>query len=171
MFSNHNFVRAKLSCDSVHDLVAKWLLDIDHCLEHIYSVYFNLYPLPAGLVDAVRDLRVTNYTENSLKFEWSDPYTLLGVPILGYNVFVQITTLKDQTTTVAHDGIVYNKEMLVKKEAIDGYCAFVNFTIAAINTAGVGNTTAITEYFSEGELPVCVYLHTKINMIIYTNIS
>ena len=94
---------------------------------------------------------MTNKTENILKFEWSDPYTLLGVPILGYSVFLQITTLKDQTTTVVHNGMIYEREIVTLREVIDGFCAFVNFTIAAINMAGIGNTTSVTEYFAEGE--------------------
>ena len=104
-----------------------------------------------GLVDEVTNLRVTIRTKEILKFQWSDPYTLSGVPVLGYNVFVQITMMKDQTTSVLNNGTIYEKEIVATKDENDGFCAFVNFTIAAVNTVGIGKVTTTTEYFAEGE--------------------
>ena len=101
-------------------------------------------------------------TTELLKFEWSDPYALEGVPILGYNVLLQITTTKDGSSIVPYNGTVYERELAVTNEFNDGFCVFVNFTIAAINMVGVGSVTSSTEYFAEGEYSLMTrefYLH------------
>ena len=104
-----------------------------------------------GLLEEVPDLHVTNQTTKALKFEWSEPYTLVGVPVLGYNTMIQMTTMRDQTAITAHNSTVYKREIEIKKEINDGFCTFVNITIAAINMAGEGNATVGAAYFAEGK--------------------
>ena len=57
-----------------------------------------------GLLESVSDLTVTRVNSSTVLISWSPPFTLEGVPILGYNVTVTNTTsVENETMSVEED--------------------------------------------------------------------
>ena len=87
----------------------------------------------AGTLDPVSDLRVTLLNSTTVNISWSPPFTLEGVPILGYIVTV-ITTGKKETFLVIDTVLYY----LLDPDP-------GNFTaiVVPFNQIGVGGSAAV----------------------------
>ena len=103
-----------------------------------------------GLLGEVSDLNGAQTKPNEVEFTWSPPYSLEGVPILGYESDVVIIAGSDGSVVQAyHDTTVNDTRLAVLKPESAQGCLYVNVSVLALNK--VGNGTAIHDifYFSE----------------------
>jgi len=103
----------------------------------------------AGLLESVSNLNVTLINSTSVFISWSPPFTLEGVPILGYNVTITNTgastaSTEDSETTFVENNLLYYSAGLPD---VDN-----NFTVSVvpINEGGAGES-AVTSF--------CLYPH------------
>ena len=54
-------------------------------------------------MESVSDLTVTPFNSTTVLISWSPPFTLEGVPILGYNVTITNTTSGENETMLVED--------------------------------------------------------------------
>ena len=85
---------------------------------------------------------------------WEDPFTLGGVPIIGYEVHTeQSSWLRGKSNVENSTQFSFNtseKEANVTQVKIDDVCTSVYFSVSAINEAGIGESASITSHFREG---------------------
>ena len=84
-------------------------------------------------------------------FTWDDPYTLMGVPILGYNISIMFTSLKNNNTILTNAQVILKQEFVVTDPFKNGFCVLMNFTTSAINMAGEGKPNSIAANFVESK--------------------
>ena len=106
---------------------------------HACHVYFY-----AGLLKSVSNLTVTSINSTTVLISWSPPYTLEGIPILGYNV--TITTSGGPNETMSVDGVI---SMLYYSIDLPDSVKNYTVTIVPINEVGIGE---------------CKYMHACINV-------
>ena len=104
-----------------------------------------------GILDEVANLRVTFKSEVMATFTWDSPYTLMGVPILGYNVSIVFTSLKSSDLIQSNSQVTLNKEIVLTDPFQNGFCLLINFTTSAINMAGEGNLKSVSTHFEESK--------------------
>ena len=104
-----------------------------------------------GVLDEVANLRVTFASEYMGTFTWDDPYTLMGVPILGYKISTALTSLKNNYTVQTNTQVVPKREYTVADPFRNGFCVLINFTTSAINMAGEGPPSSFATHFMESK--------------------
>ena len=104
-----------------------------------------------GILNEVANLRVLFKSEDMIRFTWDSPYTLMGVPILGYNVSIVFTSLKSSDLIQTNSQVILNKEIVVTEPFQNGFCVLINFTTSALNMAGEGNLNSISTHFEESK--------------------
>ena len=77
------------------------------------------------------------------RLSWEPPFTLAGVPILGYVVTVNNTAMMSTTTT--------NTTVDVEHFNLE-HCHTYQFTVAALNSVGTGNESSVIGIYTVGEL-------------------
>ena len=105
-------------------------------------MYFICYVSLTDSPEPVSDLTVVSINSTTVLISWSPPFTLEGVPILGYNVTVTNTTGgKNETMSVEGD-----TTMLYY--SIDHPDPDNNFTITVvpINVVGLGESRTSTSF-------------------------
>ena len=91
----------------------------------------------AGLLESVSNLAVTPVNSTTVLISWSPPFTLEGVPILGYNVTITNTTSgENETLSVKGD-----TNMLYY--SIDHLKSTFTITVVPINMVGAGDKASI----------------------------
>ena len=106
-------------------------------ISHIYCCIFIF----KGLLDSI-ELKITKQDDFTVKVYWDPPFTLKGVPILGYNI--NITNIN--TGNLLSQFI---QTTSIQVALVGDY----NISIAAVNGAGEGNKSIIfvnSTYFKEG---------------------
>ena len=107
-----------------------------------------------GTLDSVEDLQVAYATDKRITFIWKDPFTLEGVPIIGYGVQMELTSwLRGQERVENVTEISFNtldKEVNATRAKTENICTSVNLSVSAINMAGIGESAFITSQFIEG---------------------
>ena len=100
-----------------------------------------------GLLESVSNLTVVPINSTTVLISWSPPFTLEGVPILGYNVTITNTT-SGENETMSVEG-----DTTMLYYSIDHPDPDNNFTVIVvpINEAGPGDVTE-TFSFSFGKL-------------------
>ena len=96
-----------------------------------------------GLLEPVSNLTEVSINSTTVFISWSPPFTLEGVPILGYNVTITNTTSgENDTMSVEGDTMLYY--------SIDHPDPDNNFTVTVIptNKAGPGENASVM-FFSE----------------------
>ena len=98
----------------------------------------------AGLLKPISDLTVVPINSTTVLISWSPPFTLEGVPILGYNVTITNTT-SGENETMSVEG-----DTTMLYYSIDHPDPDNNFTVTVvpINGAGPGEG-ATTLFFGE----------------------
>ena len=82
---------------------------------------------------------------HEVNFTWSPPYTIAGVPVLGYQLNITIASGTDQRVINTSQVYVNDAELTVSKPESDkSPCIYVNISILATNTVGNG---AVVSYF------------------------
>ena len=100
-----------------------------------------------GLLAEVKDLIITKQDPCSISLSWVSPYSLAGVPILGYNITVTtgdvpIMSVFINTTYYTFVPVVLNETYITE--------------ISAVNEVGVGNKTSFTVSFTRGKLSLVI---------------
>ena len=110
--------------------------------------------LNTGLLQSVTDLTVVSINSTTVLISWSPPFTLKGVPILGYNVMIT-DTASGENETMSVEG---DTTMLFY--TIDHPDPDNNFTVTVvpINGAGPGENVTKVFLFSFSELNLCYSL-------------
>ena len=105
----------------------------------------------AGLLDSVSDLTVVPINSTTVLISWSPPFTLEGVPILGYNVTITNTT-SGENETMSVEG-----DTTMLYYSIDHPDPDNNFTITVVPINGAGPGEPVTH--SEIVFPIvpCKY--------------
>ena len=114
---------------------------ISTCSEYVhvhvadnYNIIINNYSKHTGLLESVSDLTVALINSTTVLISWSPPFTLEGVPILGYNVTITNTTSgENETMLVVDTTLLYS---------IDSDNEFT-ITVVPINAVGPGQPAAI----------------------------
>ena len=103
----------------------------------------------AGLLESVSNLTVVSINSTTVLISWSPPFTLEGVPILGYNVAITNTT-SEENETILETAIT---TMLNYTFSIDHHDPDSEFivTVVPINGAGPGDSVYVTTSFSFSE--------------------
>ena len=99
----------------------------------------------AGLLKPVSDLNVTLINSTTVLISWSPPFTLEGVPILGYNVTITNTT-SGENETMSVEG-----DTTMLYYSIDHPDPDNNFTVTVVPINGAGPGEDATTLFSFGE--------------------
>ena len=97
-----------------------------------------------GLLNSVNDLAVVSINSTTVLISWSPPFTLEGVPILGYNVTITNTT-SGENETMSVEG-----DTTMLYYSIDHPDPDNNFTVTVvpINKAGLGEASSFVFHFS-----------------------
>ena len=105
---------------------------------------YNYFSLTGSLV-AVNDLAVVSFNSTTVLIFWSPPFTLEGVPILGYNVAITNTT-SEENETISVEG-----DTTMLYYSIDHPDPDNNFTVTVvpINIVGPGDNVTTSFSFSE----------------------
>ena len=96
-------------------------------ISHIYCCILIF----KGLLGSI-ELKITKQDDFTVKVYWDPPFTLNGVPILGYNINVTNTNTGKQ---LSH----FQQTTGIRVPLVDDY----NISIAAVNGAGEGNKSII----------------------------
>ena len=95
-----------------------------------------------GLLESVSDLTVVSINSTTVLISWSPPFTLEGVPILGYNVTITNTT-SGENETMSVEG-----DTTMLYYSIDHPDPDNNFTVTVvpINVVGPGEPAEIVTF-------------------------
>ena len=93
----------------------------------------------AGLLESVSNLTVTSINSTTVLISWSPPFTLEGVPILGYNVTITSTTSGENEIMLVEDTtLLYSIDHPNLENS--------NFTVTVVpnNEVGAGDSRTVT---------------------------
>ena len=107
-------------------------------LDNNYLQYEKNYNYYAGLLQSVSNLTVTFINSTTVLISWSPPFTLEGVPILGYDVTLDVS---GESKTMLVEGQTTNLYHTINRSEIDSIQLIV--TVIPINAAGAGKPTFI----------------------------
>ena len=93
-----------------------------------------------GPLEAVIDFTVVSINSTTVLISWSPPFTLEGVPILGYNVTITNTTSGEELETAI-------TTMLNYTFSIDDPDTDNNFTVTVVPINGAGPGENVTKLF------------------------
>ena len=110
------------------------------------------------MLGEVSDLNGDQTRPKEIVFTWSPPYSLDGVPILGYESDIAIITISDGSVVHAYHEAVNDTKLVVLKPESEQSCLYINVSVLPLNE--VGNGTAINDifHFSESEY-TCMPVH------------
>ena len=86
---------------------------------------------------------------DELTFSWSPPYTIDGIPILGYESDILILSATNGSLLYAYHESLNNTYLTVSKLEPDNNCVYINISILAANPAGNGDVIYDIFHFSE----------------------
>ena len=96
--------------------------------------------MPAGLLESVSNLTVASINSTTVLISWSPPFTLEGVPILGYNVTIISGEICNETLLVKG-----SKNMLLYHSIEHSNNIAFTVTVVPINAGGAGEGTYNSE--------------------------
>ena len=102
-------------------------------LQSILLIHLHVYHI--GLLEAVSNLTVTLINSTTVLISWSPPFTLDGVPILGYNVTITNTTSGENETILVED---MSTTLLYSIDHPDPKNNSITVTVVPINEVGAG---------------------------------
>lgn len=111
---------------------------------------YSFTSFPSGTLSGVIDLTGVQNSQEEIVFHWSAPFSLLGVPILGYAVLVDIASgLEGNVLSSVMEYVTETNFTVSKPESIN--CTYVNLTVYANNSVGLGDSVGCIAYFTESE--------------------
>ena len=116
-----------------------------------------------GLLNGPSALSGTQTELNEVMFTWSPPYTLEGVPILGYKLNIQVIGNLNETLLSNYYASINDTSLIVSRPESENNCIFVNISVNATNVVGDGETVFSIFYFSEGNsISKLIVMHVNI---------
>ena len=109
----------------------------------------------AGLLESVSNLTVVTINSTTVLISWSPPFTLEGVPILGYTVTITNTT-SGENETMSVEGDTTMLYYSIDHPGPDNFTV----TVVPINGAGPGEP-AFTTIFSPKFPPLSIVIPGK----------
>ena len=110
-------------------------------LKYMYwSCHNNYTAMPTGLLEAVHDLNVTSINSSIVLISWSPPFTLEGVPILGYNVTTCKTNINEDVLICETISVKASTNMVFHFIKHPSNISFI-VTVVPFNEGGTGNPT------------------------------
>ena len=95
----------------------------------MFADYHYIQMHAAGLLESVSNLAVVLINSSTVLISWSPPFTLEGVPILGYNV-----------TVTTYNVTVFTKDVMLY-HSIEHFNNIFTVTVVPINVVGAGKST------------------------------
>ena len=106
---------------------------------------------PTGKLEAVSQLKGSQSNSSQAEFIWSEPYSLEGTVILGYQVDLVIGSSLTENELVWKTMNVSKTNCSVSKPSTV-VCAYINISIRAMNDAGLGEpATAIFKFIESNQ--------------------
>ena len=102
-----------------------------------------------GLLKSVSNLNATIINSTTVLISWSPPFTLEGVPILGYNVTITTSSGKNETMSVEGDANMLYYSIEDHPDSDSNFTV----TVVSVNVLGAGEPATIT--FSNDVLAHC----------------
>ena len=87
-----------------------------------------------------------NVTKTSVLVSWSEPFTLAGVPILSYNVVVEL-----ETGAMLSNDTIPGTNVTIPADTLSA-CDTIRVTVSAINEVGTGESNSLTIVYPAGEM-------------------
>ena len=104
-----------------------------------------------GYLGPVSGLTGAQTSSNEAVFKWSKPYSLEGVPVLGYQVHaVVVDSISGHT--ISYNNAFLNKTNFTITKTVYVSCTHVNITVLAISNVGPGQETDLSFRFIESKL-------------------
>ena len=101
-----------------------------------------------GPLESVSNLTVVSINSTTVLISWSPPFTLEGVPILGYNVTIT-NTISGENETMSVEG-----DTTMLYYSIDHPDPDNNFTVTVVPINGAGLGSAVTAILSQNVFPL-----------------
>lgn len=86
----------------------------------------------------------TTITKTSVLISWNGPYTLAGVPIISYEVVVEL-----QTGAILRDDTIPGTSLTIPVSELNG-CDVIRTVISANNEVGKGESHSLTTPYPGG---------------------
>ena len=103
-----------------------------------------------GYLEGVTNLVGNQSKPNEVTFSWSPPFTLEGVPVLGYESYSTIID-SDETIIYTDHRYLNDSELTVAKPKANSSCIYVNVSVLATNSVGKGTIVNCIFYFMESK--------------------
>ena len=103
-----------------------------------------------GFLGTVTDFTGYQTKADEITYAWSPPYTIDGVPILGYESDILILDEWNASLIYAYHEFVNDVFLVVLKPEPGNNCVYVNISVRAVNSVGQGQSVHNIFYFSEG---------------------
>ena len=113
----------------------KCMQEQDHPNVNIYS------HLSIGFLEAPSNLQLTEMNSETIGLSWDPPFTLAGVPILQYSVYVDDFTLYPENTITVET--TTSTQHFFRKP-----CSSIRYSVSGWNELGEGAHSASVEYTS-----------------------
>ena len=88
---------------------------------------------------------------DQVTFTWNPPYTINGVPILGYELNISIISASDENVIHKVHDYINNTELTVVKPKSNNTCIYINISVLASNPVGKGEAVNDIFYYSESK--------------------
>ena len=99
----------------------------------------------SGVLKSVSNLNATIINSTTVLISWSPPFTLEGIPILGYNVTITNTTSSEKNETLQVEGDTTMLYYSIDHSDPDCDSNFT-VTVVSVNILGAGEPATITFY-------------------------
>ena len=93
----------------------------------------------------------SQFKPNEVTFSWSAPFTIEGVPILGYESYVSMISDSDDSIIYKNHHYLNDTEFNVAKPKSNSSCIYINVSVLATNSAGKGTVVNHVFYFRESK--------------------
>ena len=111
---------------------------------------------------------------NEVTFSWSPPFTIEGVPILGYESSISLISDSDNSIIYKNYHYLNDTKLKVAKPNSNSSCIYVNISVLATNSAGKGTVVNDVFYFRESKCILfinyaCIFnanLHVYIRIVL-----
>ena len=145
------------------------------CLCIVFNVFItteivfpSLFPCMIGYLGPVSGLTGIHTAFNTALFQWSMPYSLHGVPVLGYQFFAIIINSLTGDLTLSYNVSLTNKNYSITKLSSFN-CTHVNITVRAINSVGQGEPAHYSFRYIESKPLMKVYYSTSYSRCVHVH--
>lgn len=113
------------------------------------SSYHIFWYTTVGTLGPVADLIGTQTKIDEVTLSWSPPYTIDGVPILGYELDILFPSASNGSLICPYHEAQNHTHLTLPNLDPDKDCVYTNISIVAVNAVGHGDAIHDIFYFSE----------------------